>query len=284
MIRKYLPTILPILIALALGSAALTACQTAAPGDQAAVIEPLATPGKALATAMLSPTPPVTATPPDALPNPMTPTLPLPTAMVLVQPTMSVGIAPTPTQPGAPGPLPTSAAAAAAPGGCPAPAAPFEVIWNSYPAAREQLGCPVGGVYNEGGAMQSFQNGVMFWRQRDASIFVIAEGAIRQGAATDTWWRLADTWQEGEPPDDPGLVPPAGLLQPVRGFGKAWRSHGFVRDALGWATAPEFALVSQWQDFQNGWMMTGPNGSPVYVMIPADAPPHSTGSHLGPLR
>lgn len=48
----------------------------------------------------------------------------------------------------------------------------------------------------------------------------------------------ADTFVEGEPESDPTIVPPAGLYQPIRGFGKLWWTNASVRDRLGWATGP----------------------------------------------
>ena len=42
-------------------------------------------------------------------------------------------------------------------------------------------------------------------------------------------------------------MPPAGLLQPIRGFGKIWRETSGVRDKLGWATVPEQGFDTQWQ-------------------------------------
>jgi len=103
--------------------------------------------------------------------------------------------------------------------------------------------------------------------------------SIRQGQATDTWWRITDTWQEGESESDASLVPPDGLSQPVRGFGKAWRNNGFVREALGWANGPEQFYTSQWLIFEGGWMMVAPDGATVYA-LGAD-PGVSTGSHFG---
>lgn len=50
----------------------------------------------------------------------------------------------------------------------------------------------------------------------------------------------ADDWTDDMPISDPDLTPPAGLSQPVRGFGLVWRENGIIRDQLGWAVAPEF--------------------------------------------
>ena len=42
------------------------------------------------------------------------------------------------------------------------------------------------------------------------------------------------------PPDgDPNIHPPAGLRQPVRGFGLIWRDNPQVRDGVGWAIEEE---------------------------------------------
>jgi len=56
-----------------------------------------------------------------------------------------------------------------------------------------------------------------------------------------------DVWTDAEPESDPAMVPPAGLFQPVRGFGKIWRENPSVRDRLGWATAPEQGFDTQLQ-------------------------------------
>ena len=90
---------------------------------------------------------------------------------------------------------------------------------------------------------QHFQHGVMLWRAdgRVGQIYVFYD--------TNDGELFADTWQAGMPEADPALTPPAGLYQPVRGFGKVWReavsihhSGQVLRDVLGWATEPEFAL------------------------------------------
>jgi hypothetical protein len=48
---------------------------------------------------------------------------------------------------------------------------------------------------------------------------------------------VADTYEGSE--IDFGEVPPAGLYQPINGFGKAWVEIDSARERLGWATAPE---------------------------------------------
>ena len=76
----------------------------------------------------------------------------------------------------------------------------------------------------------------MIWRGDDHTILVLLDNGA--------WQRFDDRWQEGQPAADPGLAPPAGLLQPVRGFGKVWREQlGGPNAATGWATRPEEAMA-----------------------------------------
>lgn len=267
-----------------LALALLGACQTppVQEGDPFVVADLFATPGKALATIALSPTPQPTSTIPN-IPSPTPgPTLPIPTARILEQPTLPLGtFGPTPTRavPGVRFGTPTPGAVACTV----APPMPFTPVWQNIAQVQSLLRCPVGDPMQVGGVWQAYEYGAMFWREQDRSIFVISELAIRQGQPSDRWWRIVDTFQEGEPESDPGLQPPPGMRQPIRGFGKVWRSNAFVREGVGWATGDEIGMTSVWQMFEGGWMMTGPNGAPVYVMVPSDAPPYSSGIHLGPM-
>ncbi len=103
--------------------------------------------------------------------------------------------------------------------------------WFFAPAPHE---CPAGPPLYSAGAQQPFEHGTMLWVGAEDRIYVLyADGGV--GA----WNAFTDEWDEGEPPDDPTLVPPPGLYQPVRGFGLVWREQQNVRERLGWATAPE---------------------------------------------
>jgi hypothetical protein len=243
------------------------------------------TPGKALATIWLSPTPQPgsqATSPPTLTPAP---TLPLPT-LAAAQPTLPIGTA-GPLQE----PVSTATPEGTLPGGTPAPPAgecasappdTFGQVWGGNPAARERLGCPVGLPTARTAAFQEFEHGFMFWIQAENSIYVLSNTAIEQAQETDTWWRLDDTFAEGDPITDDTLAAPDGLLQPERGFGKVWRSNGFVREAVGWATGEEEGYEAEWLDFERGWMMTSPGGESVLVLIPSDESPNNSGVHLGP--
>ncbi|MDW8300656.1 MAG: hypothetical protein RML95_15095, partial [Anaerolineae bacterium] len=90
-------------------------------------------------------------------------------------------------------------------------------------------------------AQQDFQNGYMFWISTRRVIWVLIN---TPGNPNTGEWRIyPDTFVDGEPEFDPNLMPPSeNLFQPRRGFGKLWRTTPGLREALGWATTPEFAL------------------------------------------
>lgn len=90
-------------------------------------------------------------------------------------------------------------------------------------------------------AQQDFQNGYMFWISTRKVIWVLL--ATPGNPNTGEWRIYPDTFVDGEPEFDPNLIPPSeSLYQPRRGFGKLWRTTPGLREALGWATTPEFAL------------------------------------------
>ncbi len=254
-------------------------CQSGGQGDDPFVVADLfATPGKALATVALSATPVPSATEPNVPTNTPAPTLPLPTVVILQQPTLPIGISDgntTPTRAVTPTPLSCENP----------PEMPFTPIWQNITEAQALMRCPIGQIQEFPGVYQGFEHGIMFWRELDKSIYIISELAIRQGQETDHWWRVDDTWTDGEPESDPGLQAPGGLRQPVRGFGKVWRGNAFIREALGWATTDEIGMATLWMEFEGGWMMTGPNQAPIYVLVPEEnqSPPYSSGTHLGPM-
>ncbi|HRE49177.1 MAG TPA: hypothetical protein PLD47_15720 [Aggregatilineales bacterium] len=96
-------------------------------------------------------------------------------------------------------------------------------------------------------AQQDFQNGFMFWisAAQPPVIWVLMISPDSPNRNTGQWRSYPDTFAEGQPEVDPALVPPADTLyQPRRGFGKLWRETPGLREALGWATTPEFDLTT----------------------------------------
>ena len=84
----------------------------------------------------------------------------------------------------------------------------------------------------------------MLWRQDVNLIY---------GLGPDLpWFFTGDTWRNEDPSDDPAIIPPTDLYQPVRGFGKVWRERLGVRETLGWATIEEEGFSAIIQEFSGG--------------------------------
>lgn len=147
---------------------------------------------------------------------------------------------------------------------------PADWFFANGPAA-----CPAGAARGTGLAAERFERGLMLWTEFDDRLYLL----YGDGAAP-AWHGLANAWFDGQPLDDPALVPPAGYFQPIRGFGLAWRSGpatGILtpRDRLGWATEPEFVIAGglvQCAEAPNAerCYYTGPEGR-VYVLEPQGA-------------
>jgi hypothetical protein len=101
--------------------------------------------------------------------------------------------------------------------------------------------CPASPAISASMAEQVFERGRMIWIQSLDVICVLYDDSSRLSEI------YPDTWTTGEPDSDPNLVPPSGLLQPMRGFGKVWRENSPVRERLGWASATERPFSSLYQ-------------------------------------
>lgn len=107
--------------------------------------------------------------------------------------------------------------------------------------------CPAYEVTTTPAAEETFEHGRMIWLSEMRFPPVTAASQVLVLYDDGQWAQYDDTWAEGEPESDPAIVPPAGLLQPIRGFGKVWREQAGVRDKLGWATAAEVGYTASWQ-------------------------------------
>jgi hypothetical protein len=100
--------------------------------------------------------------------------------------------------------------------------------------------CPVGPPKWTQWVVQDFEHGQMLWAEVSRMIYILYAGGTR-------WEARYDTWAEGMAEYDPALTPPAGMFQPVRGFGLVWRDEQAlegtrVRDRLGWAVNEEYQM------------------------------------------
>jgi hypothetical protein len=137
--------------------------------------------------------------------------------------------------------------------------------------ANPPAGCPYGPSTLVQMAAEHFEHGLMLWVSSQNYIYML----FGDGGSPH-WASVANGWVQGQPESDPSLIPPAGLFQPIRGFGVAWRASDVtlgqvVRDRLGWATDPESALTGGYQcdtaPKYNTCYISGPGGV-VYVLKP----------------
>ena len=120
-------------------------------------------------------------------------------------------------------------------------------------AVSSKLGCATGPALETPSAIQIFELGVMLWRLDGRRIDVLRQDG--------TWAGVDDTWEEGQDTHDPGLVPPEGKVQPVRGFGKVWREQlGGPEAWIGWATGEETGGGAVIQPFAGGQLYRAVNG------------------------
>ena len=109
---------------------------------------------------------------------------------------------------------------------------------------------------------QSYERGFMFWIGKTASekcaeqhSFEVGSGEIwvayANSAVTNGKWQVfVDDWSaSADPEQDLSFTAPAGLVQPIRGFGKVWSEKLAESDRklLGWATSDEFLIQTDYR-------------------------------------
>ncbi|HVC33684.1 MAG TPA: zf-HC2 domain-containing protein [Chloroflexota bacterium] len=147
----------------------------------------------------------------------------------------------------APSPTPSPAPAAGPGAACSIhPVRGFGLVYDGHPDVAARLGCASATEIGSGATRETFQHGLMIRRDDVRQIFVIRDDG--------TWFVYPDTYQNGEALPDVGAAP-AGLFAPVGGLGKLWREQSGLRQALGWATAPEQGVSGAYQDFAAGRMV-----------------------------
>ncbi|MDJ0757198.1 MAG: hypothetical protein QNJ45_26940 [Ardenticatenaceae bacterium] len=84
-------------------------------------------------------------------------------------------------------------------------------------------------------AYQSFERGMMVWREDTGEIYVLFDDGRVMWFAESSYNDL---------PRNPVIdIPPDGLIKPDYGFGRVWGHNDLVRIGLGWATSTEVAYT-----------------------------------------
>jgi len=124
---------------------------------------------------------------------------------------------------------------------------PHTYFFTPSPSMEGWDSCPAEPATFSWAAEQVFEGGRMIWFQADNVIYVFDDDRGRDGPPMQ---QFVDTWTPDEPESDPSIIPPQGLYQPIRGFGKVWRNEPGVREQLGWVLAPEQGFDGA---YQRGW-------------------------------
>lgn len=102
-------------------------------------------------------------------------------------------------------------------------------------------------LLNTWAVLQPFEHGLMVWFQEGGRTLVLTDDR----SAFKPYQAVTDPNSTDLPGPDPSLVPPEGRYQPVLGFARFWRGlapdSAWIRERLGWATAPEAAYSAFWQ-------------------------------------
>jgi hypothetical protein len=146
----------------------------------------------------------------------------------------------------------------------------FLPLWQADAARQAQLGCPTSNhpriepvAWEVNTSYQPFERGAMLWSDK---IGWYEQPVIYVLYADGTYDRYEDTYESG---DVVGVTetPPAGLVEPILGFGKVWSEQAGVRQELGWATATESPGVGRFQLYTGGEMLWLSQRGEAYVFV-----------------
>jgi len=167
--------------------------------------------------------------------------------------------------------FPTPITFATAPANCTTlPSGGFASALQADSGLSASLGCANGVVITLPSATQSFERGTMIWVSEGGS------GLIYVFKSDGTFQRYPDTFISGQDPDSGGEIPPAGLIEPVRGFGKIWRTMAGVRDGVGWGISPEGGDTATVQEFTNGRLIYLPTRGNILALTYSGSPNNGT--------
>lgn len=143
----------------------------------------------------------------------------------------------------------------------------FGLVWQDHPEAQGLVGCPTGAEAAIGVVSEPFEHGWMVQLSSPVPGQTAARTVYVLFGDDATVAQVPDTWAATDPIPT-GQTPPAGLVAPVRDFGKVWRDGTDlkIRQRLGWAEEPEKGAVGAWQPYQQGLMIWTPEPKQIFVV------------------
>lgn len=139
------------------------------------------------------------------------------------------------------------------------PSGGFAAVYASDPTLAAQMGCAIPSILSFASASQLYQSGELIWMAGPPSVIYALFSSGR-------FQRYDDTFNAAFDPNSGGETPPSGLKEPVRGFGKVWRTFGEVR-SMGWAVADETGGQATVQAFERGQMVYLPQRGTIFVFV-----------------
>jgi hypothetical protein len=125
----------------------------------------------------------------------------------------------------------------------PSPDCPDHYPWFFDNHARECASI----VLNTWGAVQPFEHGLMVWIAEGGHTYILLD----DGSAFKPYREVTDTGSAYQTDRNLNLIPPPGFYPVILGFAKFWRGlvpgTEWIREQLGWATAPETDYSIFWQ-------------------------------------
>ncbi len=82
-----------------------------------------------------------------------------------------------------------------------------------------------------------------------------------------TYQSFQDSFDPSQDPVSSNATPPAGLVEPILGFGKVWREQPGVRDRLGWGKIEEVSGSGRFGMFSGGYMVWISQTNRTYVFV-----------------
>jgi len=121
---------------------------------------------------------------------------------------------------------------------------------TSFFFTTTSLFCPNEPAQSSWAAEQVFEGGRMLWLEQGSLVDAQYKGQsliFVLYTSGNSWELYVATWTPTEPDSDPSIVPPQGLYQPIRGFGKIWRNNPQIQKRLGWALVNERGFETLYQ-------------------------------------